>query len=75
MFTLPPARPLRIGDAAPNFTQKSTLGEIDFHTWAGDKWVCLFSHPRAFTPVCTTELGYMAGLEEEFAKRNTKVKR
>ncbi len=64
---------LRINDIAPNFTAKTTLGTIDFHQWIGDSWAILFSHPKDFTPVCTTELGYMAGLEKEFAQRNCKV--
>ena len=64
---------LRINDEAPNFTAKTTQGEIDFHKWIGDGWAVLFSHPKDFTPVCTTELGYMAGLQPEFAKRNTKI--
>lgn len=64
---------LRINDIAPNFTAKTTLGTIDFHQWIGDSWAILFSHPKDFTPVCTTELGYMAGLEKEFAHRNCKV--
>jgi alkyl hydroperoxide reductase subunit AhpC len=64
---------LRINDTAPNFTAKTTKGEIDFHTWIGDGWAILFSHPKDFTPVCTTELGYMAKIEPEFAKRNTKL--
>ena len=64
---------IRIGDEAPNFTARTTHGEIDFHDWIGDGWAILFSHPKDFTPVCTTELGYMAGLEAEFAKRNCKV--
>ena len=64
---------LRINDEAPNFTAKTTQGEIDFHDWIGDQWAVLFSHPKDFTPVCTTELGYMAGLESEFKKRNCKV--
>ena len=62
---------LRINDEAPNFTAQTTQGEIDFHKWIGDGWAILFSHPKDFTPVCTTELGYMAGLQPEFAKRNT----
>jgi thioredoxin-dependent peroxiredoxin len=65
--------PLRIGDEAPNFTAQTTEGPIDFHQWIGDKWVVLFSHPKDFTPVCTTELGYMARIKPEFDKRNTKV--
>jgi len=64
---------LRINDEAPNFTAQSTSGEINFHEWLGDSWGVLFSHPKDFTPVCTTELGYMAGLEPEFTKRNCKV--
>src|SRR5919106_3867691 len=64
---------LRINAEAPNFTAKTTQGTIDFHEWIGDGWVILFSHPKDFTPVCTTELGYMAGLRPEFAKRNTKI--
>jgi alkyl hydroperoxide reductase subunit AhpC len=64
---------LRLGDIAPDFTQDSTEGTIHFHDWIGDKWVILFSHPKDFTPVCTTELGYMAGLKPEFDKRNTKI--
>ena len=64
---------LRINDEAPNFTAKTTQGEIDFHDWIGEQWAVLFSHPKDFTPVCTTELGYMAGLESEFNKRNCKV--
>src|SRR6266487_997668 len=64
---------LRIGDEAPNFTAETTEGKIDFHQWIGDGWAILFSHPKDFTPVCTTELGYMAKLKPEFAKRNCKV--
>lgn len=64
---------LRINDVAPNFTAQTTHGEMDFHEWLGDQWGVLFSHPKDFTPVCTTELGYMAGLEQEFAKRNCKI--
>ena len=64
---------LRINDEAPNFTAQTTLGEIDFHQWIGDGWAILFSHPKDFTPVCTTELGYMAKLEPDFASRNCKV--
>lgn len=64
---------LSIGSTAPNFTAQTTQGSIHFHDWMGDSWAILFSHPKAFTPVCTTELGYMAGLGEEFAKRNTKI--
>jgi len=64
---------LRINDEAPNFTAKTTQGEINFHEWLGDSWGVLFSHPKDFTPVCTTELGYVAGLEDEFKKRNCKI--
>ena len=64
---------LRIGDEAPNFTAQTTEGTIDFHEWIGNGWAILFSHPKDFTPVCTTELGYLAGLKTEFDKRNTKV--
>ena len=60
-------------DTAPNFTQKSTMGTINFHEWIGDSWCILFSHPRAFTPVCTTELGYMAKIKSEFDKRGVKA--
>ena len=64
---------IRINDTAPNFTAQTTEGEIDFHDWIGDSWAVLFSHPKNFTPVCTTELGYMARLKPEFEKRNTKI--
>lgn len=64
---------LRINSEAPNFTAETTQGTIDFHEWIGDGWAILFSHPKDFTPVCTTELGYMAGLAPEFAKRNCKI--
>jgi alkyl hydroperoxide reductase subunit AhpC len=64
---------LRINDVAPNFTAKTTKGTIDFHQWIGDSWAILFSHPKDFTPVCTTELGYMAKIEPEFTKRNCKL--
>ncbi|AYH44104.1 peroxiredoxin [Azoarcus sp. DN11] len=64
---------LRLGDDAPDFTAETTQGRIRFHEWIGDGWAILFSHPKDFTPVCTTELGYMAGLKKEFDKRNTKI--
>ncbi len=64
---------LRINDEAPDFTANTTAGTINFHEWIGDGWAVLFSHPKDFTPVCTTELGYMAGLADEFVKRNTKI--
>jgi thioredoxin-dependent peroxiredoxin len=67
------ARSPRINDTAPDFTAESTEGEIRFHQWIGDGWAILFSHPKDFTPVCTTELGYMAKLQPEFAKRKTKI--
>src|ERR1700678_3418542 len=64
---------LRINDTAPDFTAETTQGTIRFHEWIGDGWAILFSHPKDFTPVCTTELGSVASLEDEFRKRNTKV--
>jgi alkyl hydroperoxide reductase subunit AhpC len=64
---------LRINDIAPNFTAHTTQGTIDFHAWIGDQWAILFSHPKDFTPVCTTELGYMARIEPEFTRRNAKL--
>jgi alkyl hydroperoxide reductase subunit AhpC len=64
---------LRINDEAPNFTANTTQGVINFHEWIGNGWAILFSHPKDFTPVCTTELGYMAKLEPEFKKRNCKI--
>ena len=65
--------PLRIGDEAPDFTAETTQGRIRLHDWIGNGWAILFSHPKDFTPVCTTELGYMARLQPEFEKRNTKI--
>jgi alkyl hydroperoxide reductase subunit AhpC len=64
---------LRINDIAPDFTAETTQGTIHFHEWIGDNWAILFSHPKDFTPICTTELGTMAGLQGEFAKRGTKI--
>ncbi len=64
---------LTIGDTAPDFEAETTEGRIRFHEWIGDNWAVLFSHPRDFTPVCTTELGYMASIEPEFAKRGVKI--
>ena len=64
---------LRINDDAPNFTAETSHGNMNFHEWIGNGWAILFSHPKDFTPVCTTELGYMAGLQPEFAKRNCKI--
>ncbi len=64
---------LKIGDTAPDFEANTTQGKIKFHDWIGDHWAILFSHPKDFTPVCTTELGYMAKLQPEFDKRNTRI--
>src|SRR5579859_3152849 len=64
---------LRINDEAPNFTAETSQGTINFHQWIGNGWCVLFSHPKDFTPVCTTELGYLAGLQPEFEKRNCKI--
>ena len=64
---------IRLGDIAPNFSAPTTEGTIDFHEWKKGKWAVLFSHPKDFTPVCTTELGYTAKLRGEFEKRNVKV--
>jgi thioredoxin-dependent peroxiredoxin len=64
---------LKLGAEAPNFDAETTEGKINFHDWIGDSWAVLFSHPKSFTPVCTTELGYMANIKPEFDKRNTKI--
>ncbi|MFL2678949.1 MAG: peroxiredoxin [Alphaproteobacteria bacterium] len=64
---------LRINEIAPNFDASTTIGDLNFHQWSSDSWVILFSHPKDFTPVCTTELGYMAQIEEDFTKRNCKL--
>src|SRR5262249_50421999 len=67
------AMSLRLNDEAPNFTADTTQGKVNFHEWIGNGWAILFSHPKDFTPVCTTELGYMAGLKPQFDKRNCKI--
>ncbi len=64
---------LQLGDTAPDFSADTTEGRINFHDWLGDSWAVLFSHPRAFTPICTTELGYMASIKPEFDKRGVKI--
>ena len=64
---------IKLGDIAPNFTATTTEGEIDFHSWIGDSWTLLMSHPADYTPVCTTELGKVANLKKEFDKRNVKA--
>jgi alkyl hydroperoxide reductase subunit AhpC len=64
---------IRIGDDAPDFTANTTHGHVHFHSWIGDRWAILFSHPKNFTPVCTTELGHMARLTSEFKRRNCAV--
>src|SRR5437867_1575588 len=73
MTTAVETKPLRINDPAPDFAADSTQGKIEFHKWAGDQWVIFFSHPKDFTPVCTTELGEVARRKEDWAKRGVKV--
>src|ERR1041384_7686827 len=68
-----PSMSLKLGDEAPDFEADTTQGRIKFHDWIGGSWAVLFSHPKDFTPVCTTELGYMASIEPEFAKRDVKI--
>jgi alkyl hydroperoxide reductase subunit AhpC len=67
------SKTMRINDTAPDFTAETTQGTVHFHDWIGNGWAILFSHPKDFTPICTTELGYMAGLSGEFARRNCKI--
>lgn len=73
LYSSPRAVALRLGDTVPDFTQESTEGRINFHDFIEGSWAILFSHPKAFTPVCTTELGFMAGMSTEFTKRDTKI--
>ena len=73
MINLDRIKPLRIGDEVPDFSANTTHGPIHFHQWLGDDWAVLFSHPKNFTPVCTTELGYLASLQDEFAQRDCKI--
>ena len=73
MINLDRIKPLRIGDEVPDFSANTTHGPIHFHQWLGNGWAVLFSHPKNFTPVCTTELGYLASLQDEFARRDCKI--